>query len=505
MRKLAYLIFLLVLAGARSAAQPAPDDNTPPANPGDVTIKETAAPKLIVTKGTTDTLSVDFPNEDIRTILRNVADLFDLNLVIPDTLQGKASIKLRDVTWRQIFQVVLNPVGYTFVEDNNIIKVVSLASLQQEPTTTEVFILNYAKAADISPSITPMISTTVGGKIQVDTRANALIITERPTTIKRVARIIDALDKPTEQVMIESKFIEVDGTDSKDLGINWSSLDGYTVGTLGQIQNSLGASTTTNGGSSGPTLNSTLGSTLKTLLNSQGAASATFSASQFQLILSALQANSNTRLVSNPTVVTLNNTEAFINVGEEYPIPSYQFNQQTGTFEVSGFEYKDIGIILKVTPQVNSQGFIKLTLQPEVSSTSTSVNFGGSGGATIPIIQTRKAVTEVTLKDGNTLGIGGLMSTTTNKSNTDVPFLGDIPVLGRLFKSDNNNENKQDLLIFITAKSLNPEGADISQVFDPRLVRDLKVQRDELPGYRDNSDPFAPLPAPVDSKGAKSK
>src|ERR1035441_1675977 len=132
MRKFTYLVFLLALAAACANAQPAAPADNPPANPDDVSIKETEAPKLNVTKGAKDTLSVDFPNEDIRTILRNVADLFELNLVIPDTLQGKASIKLRDVTWRQIFQVVLAPAGYTFIEDNNIIKVVSLESLQQE-------------------------------------------------------------------------------------------------------------------------------------------------------------------------------------------------------------------------------------------------------------------------------------------------------------------------------------------------------------------------------------
>jgi len=245
-----------------------------------------------------------------------------------------------------------------------------------------------------------------------------------------------------------------------------------------------------------------LGSTLTTLLGSPGTVSATFTASQFQLILSALQANSTTRLVSNPTIVTLNNTEAFINVGEEYPIPSYQYNATTGTFEVSGFEYKDIGIILKVTPQINAEGFIKLTLAPEVSSTSSSVNFGSAGSsAFIPIIQTRKALTQVTLKDGNTLGIGGLLSTTDTSSKTNVPLLGRIPVLGHLFRSNDNTGNKQNLLVFITAKTVDPEAATVGEVFDPRVTRGIGLQKEDLPGYRDGSDPFAP---PPDAKGDSS-
>jgi len=516
--------------------QPAASVENQPANPDDVSIKEAEAPKLIATKGAKDTLSVDFPNEDIRTILRNVADLFELNLVIPDTLQGKASIKLRDVTWRQIFNVVLAPAGYTFIEDNNIIKVVSLDSLQQEPVATEVFILNYAKAADLQPSILPMIEASAGGKIQVDSRANALIITERPTHITRISVILKALDTPTSQVMIESKFFEIDENDAKDIGVKWSSLAGYHVQAgpfnrsytntqTGQTKTedtsngsvSVGGVTGNgNGSASGVAIDNLTGQTLAndTALTSFLARNfdnvatgtltrndtAVFSADAFQLVLSALQTNSHTRLVSDPTVVTLNNVDAFINVGTEYPIPDYQYNTQTGSFEVSGFTYKDIGIILRVTPQVNVDGFIKLTLSPEVSSISGTVNFGGASGATIPIISTRKAITQVTLKDGSTLGIGGLLQTNDVKGVTKVPLLSRIPVLGRLFNSNDDTGADQDLLIFITAKTINPQGGSISEIFDPRLVRDVEVRKDEMPGYRDGSDPFAPPPPAVDDK-----
>jgi len=521
MRKSTYLALLLALAVVRINAQPAapvtpapaaqpaapaaPADNqlaataapadTQPANPDEVSIKDTEAAKLIVTKGTKDTLSVDFPNEDIRTILRNVADLFELNLVIPDTLQGKASIKLRDVTWRQIFQVVLAPAGYTYIEDNNIIKVVNVDSLNQEPVTTEVFVLSYAKAADISPSVSPLIDATAGGKVQVDTRANALIITERPTRIKRISAILTDLDKPTSQVMIEAKFFETAQNTTKNIGVNWASLANYHVGVAGTVTGGQpqGVVNTTYNQASGETVVNGVKTFASALTH---ATTAVFTADQFSLVLSALQTDSNTKLVSDPTVVTLNNVDAFINVGTEYPIPSYQYNTQTGSFEVSGFEYKDIGIILRVTPQVNVDGFIKLTLQPEVSSISGTVNFGGASGASIPIISTRKAITQVTLKDGSTLGIGGLLQTNTVKGNTKVPLLGNIPVLGRLFDSNADTGSGQELLIFITAKTINPEGGSVSDVFDPRLVRQIGVRKDEMPAYRDGSDPFAP-PAPA--------
>jgi len=225
-------------------------------------------------------------------------------------------------------------------------------------------------------------------------------------------------------------------------------------------------------------------------------ASAVFSASDFNLILSALKTNSDTKLVSNPTVVTLNNTEAIINIGKDYPIPNYTYNQQTGAYEVSGFEYKSIGIILKVTPQVNSRGFIKLTVEPEVSSSNETANFGN---ANIPVVTIRKTKTQVSLQDGFTMGIGGLMENTQQNVQTKVPVLGSIPLLGRLFRSDSVNDTTRNLIIFITAKTISAEGASIEEVFDSRRVRQLKMKRDELPGYRDGSDPFLPLEPAVSS------
>lgn len=554
-----------------------------------------------------DTLSVDFPDEDIRTILRNVADLFELNLVVPDTLQGKTSIKLRDVTWRQIFDVVLTPVGYTFIEEGSIIKVVSRESLLQEPVSTEVFILNYARASEVLPIVSSLVDAAAGGKIAVDGRSNALVITERPSQMGKIRPIIEQLDKATAQVMIESKFIEVTDRDVKNIGVNWSSLGGFRVGVGGISQtfernrgqdfssgtsttggssssdssntattnnsgtstsstttNPLGSGTTTTtrttnnfpsgtqttrtvttdnttglvtsdvttattatsgpdtgstttttlspvitgiSGSTGSTSNNVSGNiassatsalnSLFDLTNSGGTsrlASAVFSSSDFDLILSALKTQDDVKIVSNPTVVTLNNTEAIINVGEEYPVPNFTYNQERGAFEVSGFDYKPIGIILKVTPQVNARGFIKLTIEPEVSLRSGQVTFGGGASATaqIPIIATRKAKTQISMQDGYTMGIGGLIRTQAIKGNTRVPILGEFPLIGRLFRSDSTNTETTNLIIFITAKSINAEGAGVEDIFDPRQIRGLHMQRNDLPGYRDGSDPFLP-------------
>jgi type IV pilus assembly protein PilQ len=550
-----------------------------------------------------DTLSVDFPDEDIKTILRNVADLFELNLVVPDTLTGKTSIKLRDVTWRQIFQVVLAPAGYTYIEEANIIKIVSNELLQQEPAATEVFILNNAKASDIKPTIDGLIDAAAGGKIVIDARSNALVITERPSRMGRIRGIIDQLDKATDQVMIESKFVEVTDRDIRNIGVNWAGLQNMqlSAGKLtqtftrdrgqtfnngnnstansGSSSNNNTSSSSNSGSTSGTNNTSTLGNTatystgladpssgvsssfnpstgvvsglptsiptvttnsnytpatvttpatadalntfngnatngtsasttnslantlasgltntassavnqLMGLTNTGGTtrlASAVFSASDFSIVLSALKSQSNTKIVSNPTVVTLNNTEATLNIGQEFPIPSYTYNSERGTFEVSGFQYKPIGIILKVTPQVNGRGVIKLNLEPEVSQRNGDTSFGGAGGAQIPIIATRKAKTQVSLKDGFTMGIGGLITTSQNHGGTKVPVLGNIPVLGRLFSSKTVNDETTNLLIFITAKTVSADGATVEEVFDPRALSSVNMTHDDLPGYR---------------------
>jgi len=469
-----------------------------------------------------DTISVDFPDEDVRQIVRNVADLYELNVVIPETLVGSVSIKLRDVSWRQVFDVVLEPLNFTWVEDGNIIKIKSIDDLLAEPVTTRVFIINYATAGEIQGSIAPMVDASAGGRLQVDTRSNALVITERPSRMNDIQAIIDRLDRPTDQVMIESKFVEVTQRDEKNLGINWAALNGFEV-SAGPFsrrydnedslshQNRLDLENTLSSGnssqaqlgtdfdvisgersivntdldesfsSSGMTQNG-LRSAIATMSESR-IDTALFNADQFKVILSALETNNDVELVSNPTVVTMNNTVAQINIGEEFPIPEYRYNDERGTFEVAGFDYKPIGILLNVVPQVNSAGFINLAIKPEISSRTGEVNFGGAGGAAIPIVTTRKTESTVTIKSGYTLAIGGLMETQTGKTENKVPLLGDIPFIGRAFRSNTDTVDGRNLIIFITAKVLNPDGSTYRDVFDDRDLIEMGISHRDVPGY----------------------
>ena len=156
-------------------------------------------------------------------------------------------------------------------------------------------------------------------------------------------------------------------------------------------------------------------------------------------------------------------------------------------------------MLLKVTPQINSQGFIKLTLEPEISQRGDSVNFGGASGAAIPIISTRKTKTQVSLQDGNTLGIGGLIKDEDTQTNSQLPILGSIPVIGRLFQNKKTEKTRTNLLIFITARVVSADKAKPEEVFDPRVLRDAKLKRSDLPGYRDSNEVFLPETAPEPS------
>lgn len=442
-----------------------------------------------------DTISVDFPNTDVRTIIRNVADLYELNVVIPDTLVGSVSLKLRDVTWRQVFDVVLEPMNFTWIEDRNIIKLRSRDELLAEPVATRVFIINFAQAGELQGAIAPLVESGAGGRIQVDARSNALVITERPSRMNDIQAIIERLDRPTDQVMIESKFVEITRRDQTNLGINWSSLSGYQIG-AGPFQREYErdtgreterAKTYRDGTRFDPDVGEFVTEFEDTNEDSvrypetiSRLDTAVFNADAFNVILSALESNNEVQLVSNPTVVTINNTPAQINIGEEFPIPNYTYNDERGSFEVNGFEYKPIGIILNVTPQVNSAGFINLNIAPEISSRGDTVNFNG---ANIPIVTTRKTESTVTIKSGFTLAIGGLVQQSTGDTETKVPLLGEIPLLGRLFRSSEKSSDQRNLIIFITAKVLNPDGSTYRDVFSDETLFRMGITEHDVPGY----------------------
>jgi type IV pilus assembly protein PilQ len=428
-----------------------------------------------------ETISVDFPDEDVRTILRNVAELFDLNLVIPDTLQGRTSLKLRNVTWRQVFEVVLEPLGYTYVEDRNIISVKSIEELTTEPVDTRVFVANYAKASELQGSIAPLIDGAAGGQIRVDTRSNALVITERPSRMNKVQEIIERLDQPNQQVMIESKFIEVTKGDSQRIGVNWAYLDPEADDLLGgRLGAGWSGESISEDGFSYPFFN------IDDPSWTSGNLLAVFSRGEFAAAIEALESSRNAKLVSNPTVVVMNNQKALFQVGEDFPIREITVNTDTGLTQPGDVEYRFVGIELNVTPSVNAAGMITLDIEPEVSKRDdNNVVENNYAGATVrdQIFETRNAKTQVTIKDGYTIAIGGLTEESVTDRRDQVPLLGDLPIFGKLFQSNSDISETVNLLVFLTARTLNPDGASYEEIVDPRMIDEMELTDEDLPGY----------------------
>jgi general secretion pathway protein D len=179
---------------------------------------------------------------------------------------------------------------------------------------------------------------------------------------------------------------------------------------------------------------------------------ATLAAGNISLVLSALFEDKDTKLVSHPNIKTLDHKLALIKVVRQYPIPKWAFNSETGTFEVQGVEFKDIGVTLKVTPHINEDNLITLDVDPELSAQVDEVVFSGGGGgsAKIPIVDTRSATSQVRVKSGETLVIGGLVTTQEVANIGGIPLLKEIPVLGYLFKHTSRTKVSRELLVFIT-------------------------------------------------------
>ncbi|CAA6694189.1 MULTISPECIES: type II secretion system protein GspD [unclassified Lentimonas] len=407
-----------------------------------------------------ETISVDFPDEDVRTVLRNVADIYELNVVIPDSLQGRTSIKLRNITWCQVFEVVLEPLGYTYIEDRNIIRIRKQVDLLREPVDTRVFIVNYSSAAELKAALLPLIDTTVGGRLYVDVRSNALVITERLSRMNTIKEIIESLDRATDQVVVEVKLFEVIQCDRSPSDVE---VDPAPKGEVrsGQQEPSVDA-----------------------IVRGE---SEFYSPQAFDQILGRLETSKGVRLVSSFNVTTLDDEDASIARVEKFPVPNYVFNEESGRFEVDGVKYRDAAVRFSVRSEVNAAGFIRLSMKTEVSHCTGNVAFSpGEGGMPLPMITSRSTSSTVMVKDGYTLSIGG-MSEVINQS---------VVLAGHSTKADlaegrktaTEKAHAKQFVMFVTAKTLNPDGATYRDSTDERVLHEMEILESDIPGYRLSDD-----------------
>jgi general secretion pathway protein D len=262
----------------------------------------------------------------------------------------------------------------------------------------------------------------------VDERTSTVVITDRPEKVEKIASLISTLDTKTKQILIETKMIETTLSDEQKLGIDWQYQTPETRpqehrrDLRGDFSQSI----------------STGGIFKIGMLGKE----------EYAVTLEMLRDTGNTNIIANPSLITLNNQTAKIVVGTEYPVATYQLVRETGTYEITGWDFLEYGITVEVTPVVNEDGFITMTIHPEISD---AVGIVGGDPHERPIIETQEVTTQTMIKDGETIVIAGLLKDRRRKSVKKIPLLGSIPIIGLLFRKTTDETSKTNLLIFITA------------------------------------------------------
>jgi len=402
-------------------------------------------------------ISVEFKDADIQDVFRVLALKGDVSIFADPDVKGLVSVQITDVPWEKVLEIICRTYGYAYEKEENIIRVTTLDKQGQETLVTEVFTLNYAKAADVAESVAEMRSER--GKIKFDSRSNLVIVTDIPTNIYKISQVIDRLDTITPQVTIEAKIIETDISNIDDIGVQWNAA--YTASmasrptTFPWPANKVGKKYN-NFMPKGDDATDfpTLVEPAFPLATTDDFAFGILDGSSFSILLEAIQTRAKTKILSNPRITTLDNEEAEIHIGTDWPIANYSYNEETDRFVITGWEYKSYGVLLRVTPTINKNGYVTLKLHPEISDKQEEIDFQG---ARVPVLTTQTADATVMVKDGQTLVIGGLIKDKVVNTKTKFPFLGDIPILGTLFTHKAEEVIKSDLLIFITPHIVSEE------------------------------------------------
>ncbi|HEX7270541.1 MAG TPA: type IV pilus secretin PilQ [Casimicrobiaceae bacterium] len=449
-------------------------------------------------------LSLNFQNVEVRAVLQVIADFTGLNIITSDTVTGSLTLRLKDIPWDQALDIIMQTKGLDMRKNGNVVLIApreelavkekqQLEARQQiselEPLVTETFQLNYLKASDFANMLSSnrqqayglgagQTATTGGqgsiiskrGVAIVDPRTNILIVSDTPARLEEVRKLIRQLDVPVRQVTIESRIVIADDKFSRQLGVRLGVQTGFTVNnryaggfggslatqpvvnctgttctrdTRTQTPFELASGIATAGYSDSPQLNVNLpvagaaGSLALTLINLG-------SGNLINLELSALEADSRGKVVSGPRVVTQDNQKAHIEQGTEIPYIIQGTNNTVPTVQ-----FKKAVLALDVTPQILPDNRIVMTVEVRKDTVGQTIVIQGSQ---YPAIDTRNVTTQIAVNNGDTAVIGGIYEETNNNDITKVPLLGDIPILGYLFKQTNKTTDKTELLIFLTPR-----------------------------------------------------
>ncbi len=422
---------------------------------------------------------LEFREVDIKDVLRQLARQYNLNIVFSQSVKGPITIQLHNVTIDQALDAIVSANGYVYTKKGNIYKVTTPEEAEKEVVQTKVFKLSNADASKLKETLKKVLSAQ--GSIEADMRSNSLIVTDVPSVLAKIEGMISTLDEPTRQVLIEAKFIETSLGTTEKLGIDWST----TVTAYGSSRpitfpfKAKGDEMFSRGifPTPSPSDSDFSSSVAFPYVDADNFTFGTLDFTQYQAVLNFLKTKTNSRLISAPRVVTMDNKQAEIYIGKTRPIPQFEYNDETGNYQITGFEEKIEGVTLTVTPQiskVNNEYYIKLKLKPKVTNYVDKVTFGALG-FDYPIMSERYADTEVVIKNDQTIVIGGLIETKKTKSIHKVPLLGDLPLLGFFFtyKSTEPNE-KSELLIFVTARVIEEGKERKLLAYESNLINNFK-------------------------------
>jgi type IV pilus assembly protein PilQ len=444
-------------------------------------------------------LTLNFQDIETRAVLQLLAETSGRNIVVSDTVQGNVTLRLRNVPWDQALDIVMTTKGLDMRQNGNVIIVAPAEEIaaretadleakqaiaELEPMYSEFLQVNYAKASDLASLISgsgnegnTMLSDR--GSIAVDDRTNTLLVQDTAERLQDIRRMVSTLDVPIKQVLIESRIVVVNDDFSRDLGIRLgvtalhesgtnsggTFISGAGNGTDTMVNSALNnladpANTSGPGGTPGifpvqvPQLDNRYNVNVP-IANAAGRFALAVLESDYlvDLELTALEAEGRGEIVSTPRVITANQKEARIEQGVEIPY------QQSASSGATTIQFKKAVLSLTVTPQITPDNNIIMDLLVHKDNVGDIISTGGLGG-TVPSIDTRAVETQVLVADGQTVVLGGIYETERRETINKVPFLGDIPVLGNLFKSKQRVDNKAELLIFVTPRILE-EGSSI--------------------------------------------
>jgi len=429
---------------------------------------------------TGEKLSLNFQDIDVRSVLQLIADFTDLNLVASDTVQGNITLRLQNVPWDQALDLVLKTKGLDKRKIGNVLLVAPAAEIaererqelesQQQiaelaPLRRELIQVNYAKASQIA-SLFQQVTSGQGdrerGSVTVDDRTNSIIAYQTQERLDELRRIVTQLDIPVRQVMIEARIVEAEVGFDKSIGVRWGGnlwANGSKWNSWGKDGNLGVADDPSDSGRQTGRFPGVRETPLNSPFVDLAAAGSTSGIGLgfitnnaiLDLQLSAMEKTGHGEVVSQPKVVTSDKETAKIMKGAEVP---YQEASSSGATSTS---FKEAVLSLEVTPQITPDNRIIM----DVKVTKDEPDFANAVNG-VPPINKNEVNAKVLVSDGETIVIGGVFSTTQKKSVEKVPFLGDVPFIGRLFKRDFVQDDKSELLIFITPRILNNQSVSLN-------------------------------------------